>query len=109
MPENTAEGKKGGSLPPKPHEPQRPDTPYDFSDFVRVVQKDFYYGRSIHRIVDYGRRYGKDAELWALGILAHHVSFPPRDLDELGVKEANISDKCTNNTKFYMLDFTKWT
>lgn len=93
--------------PPKPPEPQRPDEPYDFGDFVRVVQKDFYYGRSIHKIIAYGVKYGE--EDWATEIIDKHVKLPDRDLKELGVHKAQLSSKCSNNTKFNFLHFTKYT
>jgi hypothetical protein len=94
--------------PPLPPLPNEPDTPYDFSDFVRVVQKDFYYGRSIHRIVKWGQN-GPAEEIQAEAILAKHVKFDDRDLKELGVHKAQLSDKCSNNTKFLMLHFTRYT
>ena len=93
--------------PPKPHVPDRPDQPYDFGDFVRVVQKDFYYGRQIHKIISYGVKYGEEA--WAEEIIDQHVNLPDRDLKELGVDKAQFSDKCSNNTKFHFLLFTKYT
>jgi hypothetical protein len=105
---NKTKRKTRDALPPKPPLPNEPDEPYDFSDFVRVVQKDFYYGRSIHRIVEYGQ-YGGHAEIWAEKILAKHVKFDDRDLKELRVDKVQLSDKCSNNTKFMMLHFTRYT
>jgi hypothetical protein len=104
---NKTKRKTRDALPPPPPVPNEPAEPYDFSDFVRVVQKDFYYGRSIHRIIKYALKYGKES--WALGILAKHVKFDDRDLKELGVHKAQLSDKCSVNTKFMMLHFTRYT
>jgi hypothetical protein len=90
---------------PKPPLPNQPDKPYTFSDFVRVVQKDFYYGRSIHRIVEYGRKWD---EAWAEGVLDKHVQITVTDLDELGIVKTDLGSRCSNNTKFFMLDFTRY-
>lgn len=107
MPNKPVKRKTRTALPPKPPEPHRPDEPYEFGDFVRVVQKDFYYGRQIYKIIKYGVEYGEEA--WAEGIIDHHVSLPDRDLKELGVKRAQLSGKCSNNTKLNFLYFTKYT
>ena len=101
--------KTQNASPPRPPVPNAPFEPYDFSDFVRVVQKDFYYGRSIHRIVLYGQQYGGAEETWAEGIIAQHVKFDDRDLKELGVHKAQLSQHCSNNTKFLLLHFTRYT
>ena len=61
---NKTQRKTTHALPPKPPLPNEPYKPYDFSDFVRVGQKDFYYGRSSTRIIEYGQN-GEDAEHWA--------------------------------------------
>ena len=94
--------------PPVPASP--PDGPYEFNDFVRVLENDIYYARAIHKIVKYGRK-GTTQEGWALDRLAEHVTFPKSDLDELSVTESEIdpsSTRCSNNTKLSMLDFARF-
>jgi hypothetical protein len=89
----------------KPYVPNKPKVPYRFSEFVHLVQKDFYYGRAIHEIVKYGRQCD---EKWAVEQLRHHVEFPPRELSDLATTDGDLGDRCSNNTKFFMLDFCRY-
>ena len=93
----------------QPDVPTAPKVPYRFSDFVRVAQDDVYYGLAIHEIVKYGRG-SPGNRRWALEQLRHHVEFPKHDLDDLATKERDLKDidRCSNNTKFLMLDFCKY-
>jgi hypothetical protein len=88
-------------LPPAPK-----DGPYSFDDFVLALQQDRIYAHKVHKMVLWGRKEkGKEQE--ALDALERHVNFSPV-LDELGVTEAELNPKCSNNTKFSMLDFSKY-
>ena len=91
----------------RPPTPEHPDEPYTFGDFVHVVEKDIYYGRALHKIVKYGRENPDDAD-WALTELAYHVVMPEFELDELGTDDSIVSDRCSNTTKFFMLDFCRY-
>jgi hypothetical protein len=107
MAKKNVKRKSGADMLPTPPEPDVPPEPYDFGDFVRLVQKDFYYGRAIHRIVAYGMQGGAE-ELWAEGILKKHVTINVPTLKELGIDPVYFEDKCSANTKFIMLQFTRY-
>jgi hypothetical protein len=93
----------------KPKLPNRPKgAPYPFNKFVAVLRDDHDYAKMVFQMVKWGRAKPEN-ESQALKDLAGHVNFPKAVLDELGVKEADISPhRCSNNTKFSMLDFSKY-
>jgi hypothetical protein len=98
-------GKKKDDLPPPlPHKPR---SPYRFDDFVAALQQDRVYAHAIHRMVKWGRN-GHCKE--AMRQLKDHVLVSPV-LDDLDVSDdidSADTSKCSNNTKFFMLDFSKY-
>jgi hypothetical protein len=94
--------------PPKP--PKPPEEPYEFGDFVRILQKDVYYARAIHKIVEYSRSGEAGAEDWACDHLNKHVIIDSSDLSTLDIPpDTDLStSRCSNNTKFFMLDFARF-
>jgi hypothetical protein len=94
-------------MDPKPTLPQAPTPRYRFDDFVAALHQDRVYAHAIHRMVKWGRK-GKKNEQAALEELENHVDFSPV-LEELDVKPDDIDPhRCSNNTKFSMLDFSKY-
>ena len=95
--------------PPKPPEPP-PDGPYEFSDFVRILEENVYYARKIHEIVKYSQSGEAGAEDWACKHLDMHVKIDTSDLSTLGIDQNTNLDtsRCSNNTKFFMLDFARF-
>lgn len=91
----------------RPEPLNAPEKPYTFSDFVHVAQKDLYYGRGIHELVKYARENPCDEE-WVMCELGKHVDLPDYELDELGLQGAGPTPRCSNNTKFFMLDFCRF-
>jgi hypothetical protein len=80
--------------------------PFDFDDFVSVLQQNRIYAHKIHKLIIWGRD-GHEADAIA-ELDTYHVHYPPVFRD-LSISEADIDPKrCSNNTKFSMLDFAKY-
>jgi hypothetical protein len=93
---------------PRPKLPKKPKEPYNFSYFINVVKKDVYYGRALHALIKYAHQNPAD-ETWALKKLSDHVILPDYELSELGIDELDVCPtRCSNNTKFYMVDFLRY-
>ena len=99
-------GKKKDAPPPPPL-PPKPNRPYRFDDFVAALQQDRVYAHAIHRMVMWGRQH--DCEE-AMRRLKDHVRMNPvlDDLDVSGDIDSEDTSRCSNNTKFLMLDFAKY-
>jgi hypothetical protein len=97
---------------PPPLPPLPPHHPLDFDDFVDYLRDKPGYARKIHRMVMYGRKWGHCPGVCkkVMDLLNTHVLILPVT-DELSIDpkiDSGSTSRCSNNTKFYMLDFAKY-
>src|SRR5213080_221324 len=92
-----------------------PKHPFSFGELVHVLSKDVYYARALHELVKYGHQKANEqppdtGEVdWVKTELSKHVKrLSKAELAELGFKHDPDDDKCSNNTKFYMLNFSRY-
>ncbi len=82
-----------------------------YSDLVRTIQKDVYFGRAVHQWVQYGRQ-GGAAEKDAMDEIEKILLVTVEELRELGWLTGSPKDqmlpRCSNNTTFFMLDFCRY-
>jgi hypothetical protein len=101
-------GKKRDDPPPPPLPDPPEGKPLDFDDFVGVLRAKRPYAHAIHKMVMWGRRYDCKE---AMRQLNEHVRISPvqEDLEVTGpIDSENNTSRCSNNTKFFMLDFSKY-
>jgi hypothetical protein len=98
---------KKKTAPQPPWLPPAPPRPYSFDDFVATLQQDRVYAHAIHRMVMWGRKHNCEE---AMRQLNDHVRMDSvlEDLDVSVDIDAEPTSRCTNNTKFLMLDFSKY-